>query len=163
MSVAVDLNSSANGQLWDLMHPLVVENRLQKVVMDLEHRVSKLCHFVFRVLDFVYSWGEQMFDAIHLVVKLSTFEVLSGAGSRALVECVSTNCGSTSAWAVSLAVSEDWTDFTCIVESNMRSKQDKNISVIWAMAAECVPSGLTSDRKTCESTEWEKLSPPFLE
>jgi hypothetical protein len=93
-----------------------------------------------------------MLNAVHLVVEVPTFKVLATLGAGTLVEVVCSDSCSACTGSASLARSIDGSDLASVIESNMWCKQDQDVAIFWAMTTECVPSGLTCERKSSKSS-----------
>lgn len=162
ISVHIELNSSHDCQFWWGVHPAAVQDRFQKVPLDFVHLESQMGHLVFRRLDFLDVRSHQMFDAVHLVIEVTIFKVAADGGVILGSEICSDSC-STSPGRSCLTLSVEWAHFACVVYSDMRSKQNQNMTINWAMAAKSVPSGLPREWKSRQTSQREELSPSPLE
>lgn len=62
-----------------------------------------------------------------------------------------------------LASAVDFADFSVRADTNVRSEEDYDVSVIRAVGAECTPAGLSGERQASQSSKVENLTPSLGE
>jgi hypothetical protein len=160
LTVTIDLNTAHNCQVRCWVHPLVVKDRVNELAVDLEHGIREGDHLVLGRLNLANMWLDQMLNAVHLVIEVPVLKILSYLA--VLVGEVSANRSSTSSRSAVLPWSVKRANLAFVVEADMWRKENQNMTVDRAVAAECVPPGLTSEWEPCKASKWEELTPSLL-
>ena len=94
-----------------------------------------------------------MLDAVHLVVEVTVLEITNVWVCFGGV--VGSDGCSAGAGCTLLAISEKGSDLAELINSNMRREEYNDVSICWAVAAECTPSGLSSKWESRKTSKWE--------
>lgn len=74
-TIAVDHNTSKNGKLTCIRHPVLVENIFNELFCYKIHLINKSCLFIIGSQNVINVWCQEMFDAIHLMIFVTRWKI----------------------------------------------------------------------------------------